>query len=55
MSKYLEELCENVDSMVFSGDTLCVEENLEKFREYLKRWERGVNEWEEINKISENN
>jgi hypothetical protein len=40
----VENACEEVDAMVFSGDGLYSEEALKLFKEYLGRWQRKVPE-----------
>jgi len=34
--------CEQVDAMVFTGDGLYDQESLNKFKEYLKRWNKEL-------------
>lgn len=40
MDKYLDNLCDELDASVFSGDKLHNEINLEAFKKYLARWGR---------------
>lgn len=44
---------EEIDAMVFSGDTLLNPHEAERFRELLARWGRGLAEADEIRKSIE--
>lgn len=44
----IEDALDEIDAMVFSGDALLDPDNLNNFREFLARWERGSNTMEEI-------
>jgi hypothetical protein len=43
----LEELCENIDASVFSGDLLWQTYNRNKLKQYCERWQRAIAEHEE--------
>ena len=38
----VDEMCDPVDAMVFTGDALLKQENLDNFQEYLARWGRQI-------------
>lgn len=42
MRKYVEDACEEIDAAIFSGDEFHNAESREKLREYMARWERGL-------------
>ncbi len=44
---------EEIDAMVFSGDTLLNPHEAERFRELLARWGRGLAQADEIRKSIE--
>jgi hypothetical protein len=48
MRDYIEQACEEIDAAMFSGDAFIEEEERNKLREYIGRWERKMKEWEEI-------
>lgn len=48
MDKYLDNLCDELDASVFSGDRLLDKENLDNFQVYLGRWNRKAKEYQEI-------
>ncbi len=51
MSKFneLEEgAIDEIDAALFTGDTFLNKDNIRRMREYLARWERGLQEMESI-------
>lgn len=48
MGIYLDDLCDELDSSVFSGDSLHNKKALEEFQNYLKRWTREADRIEEM-------
>ena len=49
MDSYLEDICESIDAVVFTGDTLYNEDTRKEFILYLDRWKRGVKDFEQSN------
>ena len=45
---YIDELLDSVDAAVFSGDSLHNREALDQFKMYLGRWNREVENIEDI-------
>jgi hypothetical protein len=45
----VEEVCDPVDAMVFSGDTLADPEALKAFEDMVARWTRGIAQWKQTN------
>ena len=45
-----EELCDRLDSHVFTGDTLFDPKMIELFEDYVGRWTRGIASQKEVNK-----
>ena len=39
-----EEYLDTIDAFIFTGDTLHLKQNREVLKEYMKRWERALNE-----------
>ena len=52
MSRYLEDLFDQIDASVFSGDSLYDKDEIERFEHFLKRWKK---ESEEIRRRIEEN
>lgn len=45
-----EELCDRIDAHCITGDTL-IDSNMRKLlKEYIGRWERQIQSWDEIEK-----
>jgi hypothetical protein len=53
MHPKVELAIDEIDDMVFSGDTLVDSDEREKFKEILARWQRGVAEFEDFAKSEE--
>jgi len=48
MRDYFLKTCEELDSIVFNGDSLYLEEEKESLKKYLERWNNAVKEHELI-------
>ena len=42
MDKYIEDLCEQIDAAVFSGDLLECENRRKEFKVYIDRWTKAI-------------
>ena len=51
MNKWVYEACEQIDAGFFSGDTFHSRESLEEIEDYIKRWQREI---ENIKQMREN-
>lgn len=49
--KQFEQFCEEIDAAVFSGDSLCNDETLAAFEEYVERWRRATAVQKAINQV----
>lgn len=38
----LEEHCDNIDSMIFTGDITCQQKGVELLQEYINKWQRAI-------------
>jgi len=47
MRKEIEDACETIDAMVYSGDMLEFERERDDFKEYVERWLLKILEFEE--------
>jgi len=48
MEKYLDDLCDEIDAAMFSGDSFLKEANRKGLAEYIGRWQREMKQWKEI-------
>jgi len=48
MNEYLDDLCDQIDASMFSGDKFLKEENRKGLQEYIDRWQREMKRLEEI-------
>ena len=46
MRKEIEDACETIDAMVYSGDMLEFERERDDFKEYVERWLKQIQEFE---------
>jgi hypothetical protein len=48
MEEYFEQQCDIIDASVFTGDILFDKNVRKRFREYLIRWKKATDDWEEV-------
>ena len=42
----LNDICDNIDAMVFSSDMLCIDEEREFLKKFIERWQKALHEHE---------
>jgi len=48
MDLKFDELCDNLDAAIFTGDWLASEENQIGLEAYLQRWEKELETWRSL-------
>lgn len=53
MESYLEEAADHIDAGIFSGDDFKDPGHRRRLRALMKRWERGLKEWDKYKEDDE--